>query len=83
MAAIQVEISDTLKSLVDEQTRSAGLSSVSEYISKMLWDAREAALPSELERQLLDGDRSESIEMAPERWQEKKRQLIAQMAKRA
>lgn len=68
MTTMNISLPDEMRAFVDEQLKSGGYSTASEYVRKLIRDAQKQAAQERLEALLLEGLESEPIEITPDFW---------------
>jgi antitoxin ParD1/3/4 len=80
---LNISLPESLKEYVETQVEQSGYSTPSEYIRQLVRDDQKRRAEERLEALLLEGlDSGEPVEITPERWEQKRQQLIARYAKR-
>jgi len=78
-----VPVSPELDAEVRKRMREGGFSSVAEYVRTAVRAELEQARNSQLEKLLLAGlESGQGVEVSPEYWEERRRELNARLAKR-
>jgi antitoxin ParD1/3/4 len=70
MAALKINLDDSVQHLAEERAVEAGYKSIDEYLSSLIVNDAEQELDPETERQLLEGMNSESIDVTPQFWRD-------------
>jgi antitoxin ParD1/3/4 len=87
MTSLNISLPEALREFVDDQVKNGGYGTASEYIRELIRQDQKRAAEEKLEALLLEGlDSGEPIEVTPEYWERKRRELIerhTQKAKRA
>jgi antitoxin ParD1/3/4 len=82
MTTMNISLPDALKAFVDGQIAKGGYSSASEYIRELIRHAEKQAAQERLEAALLEGlESGEPIPVAPEFWEERRRELEKRLNK--
>jgi antitoxin ParD1/3/4 len=77
LASLNISLPQTLNDYVEAQVRAGGYSTPSEYLRELLRQDQKQRAEEKLEALLLEGLNSgEPIEITPEYWENKRRQLI-------
>ena len=77
MASLNISLPQSLKDYVEDQVKDSGYRTPSEYVRELLRQDQERRASRKLEAMLLEGLNSgEPIEITPEYWENKRRQLI-------
>ena len=77
MASLNISLPQVLKDYVEEQAKNGGYSTPSEYVRALVRDDQKRKAEERLEARLLEGINSgEPIEITPEDWERKRRQLV-------
>jgi len=83
MASLNISLPQSLKDYVEGQVESSGYSTPSEYVRELLRQDQQRRAEQKLESMLLEGLNSgDPIEITPEYWENKRRQLIERHARR-
>ena len=78
LTSLNVSLPQSLKDYVEKRVKGGGYSTPSEFIRALLRDDHRRHAHEELEALLLEGVNSGSpLEITPEYWQRKRRQLVA------
>jgi antitoxin ParD1/3/4 len=82
LASLNISLPQTLKDYVEEQVGANGYSTPSEYIRELIRQDQKRRTDDRLEALLLEGLNSGTpLEITPEYWDNKRRQLIERHAK--
>lgn len=77
MASLNISLPQSLKDFVESQVSEGGYSTPSEYLRELLRNDQRRRADDRLEALLLEGLQSgEPIQITPEYWETKRRQLI-------
>lgn len=77
MASLNISLPQSLKDYVEDQVKDSGCSTPSDYVRELLCQDQKRHACARLEAMLLEGINSgEPIEITPEYWENKRRQLI-------
>ena len=77
MASLNISLPQSLKDYVEEQVKAAGFSTPSEYVRALVREDQKRRAEEKLEALLFEGINSgEPIEITPEYWRKKRRQLV-------
>lgn len=77
MASLNISLPQSLKDYVEDQVKDGGYSTPSEYVRELLRQDQQLRGNQKLEALLLEGINSgEPIEITPEYWENKRRQLV-------
>ena len=77
MSSLNISLPQSLKDYVKDQVNDSGYSTPSEYVRELLRQDQKRRVGEKLEAMLLEGINSgEPIEITPEYWENKRRQLI-------
>ena len=83
MASLNISLPQTLKDYVEDQVSAGGYSTPSEYLRELLRQDQKHRADDKLEALLLEGLNSGNpIEITPEYWETKRRQLVERHSKR-
>lgn len=83
MASLNISLPQSLKDYVEGQVQAAGYSTPSEYVRELLRQDQQRRAEQKLEALLLEGLNSgDPIEITPEYWENKRRQLIERHARK-
>lgn len=83
MASLNISLPQSLKDYVEAQVSAGGYSTPSEYLRELLRQDQKQRTEDKLEALLLDGLRSgDPIEITPEYWENKRRQLVDRHARK-
>jgi len=77
MASLNISLPQSLKDYVEDQVKGSGYSTPSEYVRELLREDQKRRAQQKLEELLLEGLNSgKPIEITPEYWENKRRQLV-------
>jgi len=77
MASLNISLPQSLKDYVEDQVQNGGYSTPSEYVRDLLRQDQNRRAGQKLEALLLEGLNSgEPIEISPEYWESKRKQLV-------
>ena len=83
LASLNISLPQTLKDYVEAQVKAGGYSTPSEYVRELVRRDQKQRTEERLEALLLEGLNSgEPIEITPEYWENKRRQLIERHSKK-
>lgn len=83
MAPLNISLPQTLKNNLEERVKESGDSPPSEYVRELLRQDQNRRAEQKLEALMLEGlDSGEPIEITPEYWESKRRQLVERDAAR-
>ena len=83
MTTMNISLPDAMKAFVEEQVQQGGFSTASEYLRELIRDAQKHAAKERLEKLLLEGlDSGPGVEVTPEWWAERRRELERRLKKR-
>ena len=83
MASLNISLPQSLKDYVEGQVQAAGYSTPSEYVRELLRQDQQRRAEQKLEALLLEGLNSgDPIEITPEYWENKRRQLVERHARK-
>ena len=83
MTTMNISLPDEMKTFVEEQVQQGGYSTASEYLRELIRDAQKQAANERLEKLLLEGlDSGPGVEVTPEWWAERRRELERRLKKR-
>ena len=83
MASLNISLPQSLKDYVEGQVQASGYSTPSEYVRELLRQDQQRRAEQKLEALLLEGLNSgDPIEITPEYWENKRRQLIERHARK-
>lgn len=84
MTSLNISLPEALREFVDDQVKSGGYGTASEYIRELIRQDQKRAAEEKLEALLLEGlDSGEPIEVTPEYWERKRRELIERHTRKA
>lgn len=84
MASLNISLPQSLKDYVEGQVQAAGYSTPSEYVRELLRQDQQRRAEQRLEALLLEGLNSgDPIEITPEYWENKRRQLVERHARKS
>jgi antitoxin ParD1/3/4 len=82
MASLNISLPQSLKDYVEEQIKTSGYSTPSEYVRELLREDQKRRAQEKLETLLLEGLNSgDPIEITPEYWEDKRQQLLRRHAR--
>ncbi len=77
MATINISVPDDMRDWVEEVVKSHGYQTTSEYFRELVRRDQRARAESRLEEMLLEGlESGDGIEITPEYWERKRKELI-------
>jgi antitoxin ParD1/3/4 len=77
MTSLNISLPQPLKDFVEERVKEGGYSTPSEYVRELLREDQKRRVEEKLEAFLLEGlDSGKPIEITPEYWENKRKQLI-------
>ena len=77
MTSLNISLPDTMREFIDQQLKSKGYSTPSEYIRHLIRQEQEKEEQKRLETLLLEGlDSGTPIEMTEKWWENKRKELI-------
>ena len=80
METVNFSLPEELKRWVESQVASGGYGNTSEYIRELIRQDRRKKADEKLERLLIEGlDSGEPVEITPEYWERKRRELVARL----
>ena len=80
---MNISLPDEMRAFVEEQLKSGGYSTASEYVRELIRDAQRHAAQNRLEALLLEGlDSGDPIEVTPESWRELRDEAHRRLAAR-
>jgi antitoxin ParD1/3/4 len=83
MASLNISLPQSLKDYVEGQVKASGYSTPSEYVRELLREDQKRRAEQKLEELLLEGLNSGNpIEITPEYWENKRRQLVARHSRK-
>jgi antitoxin ParD1/3/4 len=83
LASLNISLPQPLKDYVEAQVKEGGYSTPSEYVRELVRRDQKQRAEEKLEARLLEGLTSgEPIEITPEYWENKRRQLIERHSKK-
>jgi antitoxin ParD1/3/4 len=83
MASLNVSLPQSLKDYVENQVQTGGYSTPSEYVRELLRQDQRRRVGEKIEALLMEGLNSgEPIEISPEYWETKRRQLMGRDAQK-
>jgi antitoxin ParD1/3/4 len=84
MTSLNVSLPKTLKKYVEAQVKEGGYSTPSEYVRALVREDQKSKAEEKLETLLLEGLNSgEPIEVTPEFWRERRRELLKRLQKKS
>ena len=84
MSSLNISLPQSLKDYIEKQVKQSGYSTPSEYVRELLREDQKRRAKDKLEALLLEGLNSgDPIEITPEYWEEKRRQLIQRHNRKA
>lgn len=83
LTTLNVSLPRTQREFVEAQAALSGCTTTSEYVRRLIHDAQRRTGQEELEKKLLAGlDSGDPIEITPEFWERKRRELVERHSKR-
>jgi antitoxin ParD1/3/4 len=83
MASLNISLPQSLKDYVENQVKSSGYSTPSEYVRELLRQDQSRRAEQKLEALLLEGLNSgQPLEIMPEYWENKRKQLVKRHARK-
>ncbi len=83
MASLNISLPQSLKDYVEGRVKTSGYSTPSEYVRELLRQDQKRCAEEKLEELLLDGLNSgDPIEITPEYWENKRRQLVERFSRK-
>ena len=83
LASLNISLPQSLKDYVEAQVKEGGYSTPSEYVRQLVRQDQKQRAEQKLEALLLEGLNSgEPIEITPEYWERKRRQLVERHSKK-
>ena len=80
---MNISLPDEMRAFVEEQLKSGGYSTASEYVRELIRDAQKAKAQARLEALLLEGlESGDPIEVTPEYWRELREEAHRRLAAR-
>jgi antitoxin ParD1/3/4 len=77
LTTLNVSLLRTQREFVEAEAARSGCTTTSEYVRRLIHDAQRRTAQEELERKLVLGlDSGEPIDITPEYWERKRRELI-------
>jgi antitoxin ParD1/3/4 len=84
MASLNISLPQSLKDYVEDQVKANGYSTPSEYVRELLRQDQQRRTEQRLEELLLQGLNSgDPIEISPEYWENKRRQLVKRHSRKS
>lgn len=84
MTTMNISLPDEMRAFVEEQLKTGGYSTASEYVRELIRNAQKAKAEARLEALLLEGlDSGEPVEVTPEFWKERYAELERRVQARA
>jgi len=76
MTTMNISLPEEMKTFVEKQVQEGGYGTVSEYLRELIREAKKKAAMEKLEKMLLESlDSGPGIEVTPEFWEERRREL--------
>ena len=83
MASLNISLPQSLKDYVETQVRESGYSTPSEFVRELVREDQKRRAERKLETLLLEGlDSGDPIDITPEYWEGKRKQLIERHARK-
>jgi antitoxin ParD1/3/4 len=84
MTTMNISLPDEMRAFIEEQLKSGGYSTASEYVRELIRNAQKAKAHARLEALLLEGlDSGEPVEVTPEFWKARHAELERRVQARA
>ncbi len=84
MTTMNISLPDEMRAFVEEQLKSGGYSTASEYVRELIREAQKAKAQARLEALLLEGlDSGEPVKITPEFWKERRQEFERRIQARA
>lgn len=84
LTTLNVSLPRRQRAFVEAAAARSGCTTTSEYVRRLIHEAETRVAQEELERKLLQGlDSGDPIEVTPEFWERKRRELVARHAPKA
>ncbi len=81
LTTLNVSLPRPQREFVEAEAARSGCTTTSEYVRRLIHEAQKRAAQDELERKLLQGlDSGDPIDVTPEYWERKRRELIERHA---
>jgi antitoxin ParD1/3/4 len=83
MASLNISLPQSLKDYVEDQVKASGYSTPSEFVRELLRQDQKRRTEQKLEELLLEGLNSGNpIEITPEYWENKRRQVVERQSRK-
>jgi antitoxin ParD1/3/4 len=84
MTSLNISLPEVLREFVDEQVKSRGYGTASEYIRELIRQDQKRTADDKLEALLLEGlDSGEPVEVTQEHWERKRQDLMERHTRKA
>lgn len=83
LTTLNVSLPRRQREFVEAEAARSGCTTTSEYVRRLIHEAQRRAAQEDLERKLLAGlDSGEPIQITPEYWEKKRRELVERHARK-
>lgn len=83
LTTLNISLPRPQREFVEAEAAKTGCTTTSEYMRRLIHEAQKRAVQENLERQLIAGlDSGDPIEITPEYWEKKRRELVARLARK-
>ena len=83
LTTLNISLPRPQREFVEAEAAKSGCTSTSEYVRRLIHEAQKRAVQEDLERKLIAGlDSGEPIEITPEYWEKKRRDLVERHARK-
>jgi antitoxin ParD1/3/4 len=83
LTTLNISLPRPQREFVEAEAAKSGCTTTSEYMRRLIHEAQKRAAQEDLERKLIAGlDSGEPIEITPEYWEKKRRELVERHARK-
>lgn len=83
LTTLNISLPRPQREFVEAEAAKSGCTTTSEYMRRLIHEAQKRAAHEDLERKLIAGlDSGEAIEITPEYWEKKRRELVERHARK-
>jgi len=83
LTTLNISLPRPQREFVEAEAAKSGCTTTSEYMRRLIHEAQKRAVQEDLERKLIAGlDSGEPIEITPEYWEKKRRELVERHARK-
>jgi antitoxin ParD1/3/4 len=83
LTTLNISLPRPQREFVEAEAAKSGCTTTSEYMRRLIHEAQKRAVQEDLERKLIAGlDSGEPIEITPEYWEKKRRDLVERHARK-